>query len=53
MDRTNKTYPGTRIRTVRVDDELWAAAHETAIQRGEYISDILREALRAYVGTSA
>lgn len=40
--------PKTPHRTVRVDDELWHAAQERAKERGESLSDVVRDALRAY-----
>lgn len=40
---------GTPLRTVRVDDTLWAAAQAAAAGQGENLSDIIRAALRAYV----
>lgn len=40
---------GTTHRTVRVDDELWLAAKAKAEAEGENLSDVIREALRAYV----
>lgn len=41
--------PRTPIRTVRVDDELWAAALEAAARNGETVSEVVRRALVAYV----
>jgi antitoxin component of RelBE/YafQ-DinJ toxin-antitoxin module len=40
---------GTPIRTVRVDDGLWEEAQAAASERGENLSDVIREALRQYV----
>lgn len=40
---------GTTRRAVRVDDELWTAAQAVAAEREEHLSDIIREALRAYI----
>lgn len=40
---------GTPIRTVRIDDELWSSAQVAASERGESLSDVIREALRRYV----
>lgn len=40
---------GTPCRAVRIPDELWTAALQTARDRGDYLSDIIRAALRAYV----
>lgn len=39
---------GTTTRAVRIDDALWAAATQTASDRGETVSDVIRRALRAY-----
>ena len=41
--------PKTPHRTIRVDDELWHAAQAKASERGENLSDVIRDALRAYV----
>lgn len=45
---------GTTHRTLRVEDELWEQAKEVAKANHESLSDVLRDALRAYVerGTS-
>lgn len=40
---------GTPIRTVRVPDSLWEEAQAAVSERGENLSDVIREALRAYV----
>jgi hypothetical protein len=40
---------GTPIRPVRVSDELWQKALAKARERGESLSDVIRDALRAYV----
>lgn len=40
---------GTTHRTVRIDDGLWEAAKSKATERRESLSDVIREALRAYV----
>jgi len=42
---------GTPRRAVRVDDALWTAALQVAARRGEKLSDIIRNALRAYIET--
>lgn len=36
-------------KTVRVPDELWAAAMTKSIERGDNLADILRAALERYV----
>lgn len=40
---------GTTRRTVRIEDELWEAAQEKAADRGDNLSDIIRERLRDYI----
>lgn len=40
----------TPIRTVRISDSLWEEAQAAASERGENLSDVIREALREYVG---
>lgn len=39
----------TKIRTVRVDDELWQAAQEKAKRRRETVAAVIKRALLAYV----
>lgn len=39
----------TPLRTIRIDEPLWAAVQETAERRGETVSDVVRDALRGYV----
>jgi predicted HicB family RNase H-like nuclease len=39
----------TKIRHVRVDDELWEAAQTKAKDRRESVADVIRRALLAYV----
>lgn len=46
-------YPGTTIRSVRVDDELWEEGMRAAQKRDESLSDVLRRALADYIATSA
>lgn len=41
---------GTTRRTVRIEDDLWEDAQEKAMDRGDNLSDIIRIALRAYLG---
>lgn len=48
-DDVPPNYPKTPNRAIRIPDELWHAALETAHARGEYLSDIVRDCLRAYV----
>jgi antitoxin component of RelBE/YafQ-DinJ toxin-antitoxin module len=40
---------GTSLRNIRVADPLWLAARAVAEERGETVSDIVREALEEYV----
>lgn len=39
---------GTRLRNVRVPDEVWQAAKERAEENGETVSDVVRRALEEY-----
>jgi predicted transcriptional regulator len=41
--------PKTPARSVRVGDDLWSAAKRTAAERGEDVSDVIRQALARYV----
>lgn len=41
--------PRTPVRTLRVPDELWSNAQKVAKDRGESLSDVMRDALEAYV----
>ena len=41
---------GTTLRNVRVADELWLRALAVAQQRGQTLSEVIREALQQYVG---
>lgn len=40
------------IRSFRIDDELWLEAVRVAAERGETVSDVIREALTRYVKRS-
>lgn len=40
---------GTTKRSIRIPDPLWNDAQEVAAERGENLSEVLREALRQYV----
>lgn len=40
---------GTPRRSVRVPDETWLPAVRKAARRGEYLADVIRAALEAYV----
>jgi predicted DNA-binding protein len=39
----------TPLRAVRVEPELWDTARTIAAKNGDTISDIIREAIRAYI----
>lgn len=39
----------TKVRTVRVDDKLWAAAQGKARRRRETVAAVIKRALLAYV----
>jgi predicted HicB family RNase H-like nuclease len=41
--------PKTKIRGVRIDDELWEAAQAKAARRRESVTDVVRRALLAYI----
>lgn len=41
--------PKTPQRTIRVPDDLWAAAKAKADERGETVTDVLVRALQRYV----
>lgn len=41
--------PKTPTRAIRVPDDLWKTAKAIARERGETLSDVLRDALVAYV----
>lgn len=41
--------PGTTIRSVRVNDDLWFAALDVAQRQGKSLSDVIREALTELV----
>lgn len=41
---------GTKIRGVRVPDELWVEAQRTAAAHGEPVSDVVRRFLIDYIG---
>jgi predicted CopG family antitoxin len=43
---------GTRMRAVRIPDELWQAALTEAKRRGESLSDVIRRALSEYITPS-
>lgn len=41
--------PKTKVRTIRIDDDLWHAAQVKAAEHGESVSDVVRRALVRYV----
>lgn len=41
--------PKTPQRTVRVPDDVWHEAKATADQRGETLSEVIRQALERYI----
>jgi len=41
--------PGTPRRTIRVPDDLWAAAAEKAREQGTDVSAVIRKALERFV----
>jgi hypothetical protein len=41
--------PRAKPRSVKVTDPLWDAAMAKAVERGEYLSEVIREALERYV----
>ena len=41
--------PKTPSRNVRIPDDLWRAAMDRAVERGETLSDVIRRALERYV----
>lgn len=49
VDYGKPPYQGTRLRPVRIDDELWSDALTVAAARGESVSEEIRRALKRYV----
>lgn len=41
-------YQGTRLRPVRIEDQLWSDCREIADARGESVSEIIRASLERY-----
>ena len=41
--------PPRRPRSVKVEDDLWDAAMRKAEERGEILSEVIREALKRYI----
>lgn len=47
--RETPEVPVTKVRTIRVDDQLWLEAQRIASERRETISAVLKRALMDYV----
>lgn len=45
MTPVNESYPGTRLRAFRINDELYEAAKRGAERRGLSLSEVVRKAL--------
>lgn len=41
-------YQGTRLRPVRIEDQLWSDCREIADARGESVSEVIRAGLERY-----
>lgn len=48
-DMADKPYYGTRIRSVRVADDLWESAQRVAKDRDESVTEVIVQALTRYV----
>jgi predicted transcriptional regulator len=48
-DMADKPYYGTKIRSVRVADDLWADAQRVAKDRDESVTEVIVQALQRYV----
>lgn len=46
--RKDESVPETRVRTVRVDDELWEDCQRIAAERRETLSAVMKRALVEY-----
>lgn len=44
---------GTKLRTIRIGDELWEAAKQRAEDDGRALSDVVRELLDGYAKQAA
>ena len=44
--------PPRRPRSVKVEDDLWDAAMRKAEERGDVLSEVIREMLKRYVRSS-
>ena len=47
------TRPPRKPRSVKVEDELWSAALAKADERGDVLSEVIRDALKRYVRARA
>jgi predicted transcriptional regulator len=45
----NRDVPVTKLRNIRVDDDLWAEAKRIASERRETLSAVIKRALVEYV----
>lgn len=48
-ERHTEPVAETKVRTVRVDDELWQAAQQKAKRRRETVAAVIKRALVEYV----
>lgn len=51
-DPRKKDRSATRVRAVRVSDDVWLPAIEKAKQNGETVADVVRAALIEYAGVT-
>ena len=51
MELGGMSSRGTVHRTFRCEDDIWLPAKAAAEERGENLSDVIREALRRYIET--
>lgn len=49
MSAMPPTQQKRKIRTVRIEDQLWEAAQAKAEENGETVTDVIRRALKRYV----
>jgi len=49
-DARKRDRSATKVRAVRVSDDLWNAAQTKASESGEGLSDVIRRALVDYTG---
>lgn len=53
MSPVNESYPGTRLRSFRISDDLYVAARAEADRRGEALSEAVRRFLEEYSGAES